>query len=218
MLAEGRPDGVPRPALNPLDGSVIGNVTDATPPPTWRRRSPTPGPGTRPPRRARRRSAGPPTCSRRTRARSSPCLRARRARPCPTGWASCARPWTSCATTPPGSRASRPPRAGVFACVSPWNFPLAIFTGQVAAALACGNAGARKARRADAARCGPCRAAAARGGGGRGGLAAFAGPRRRGCRAGLRSPGGRGVLYRLHRDRRSPSGGRWPSTSPRGRR
>ncbi len=28
---------------------------------------------------------------------------------------------------------------GVFACISPWNFPLAIFTGQVAAALACGN-------------------------------------------------------------------------------
>jgi RHH-type proline utilization regulon transcriptional repressor/proline dehydrogenase/delta 1-pyrroline-5-carboxylate dehydrogenase len=28
---------------------------------------------------------------------------------------------------------------GVFACVSPWNFPLAIFTGQVAAALAAGN-------------------------------------------------------------------------------
>ena len=29
---------------------------------------------------------------------------------------------------------------GVFACVSPWNFPLAIFTGQIAAALAAGNA------------------------------------------------------------------------------
>jgi RHH-type proline utilization regulon transcriptional repressor/proline dehydrogenase/delta 1-pyrroline-5-carboxylate dehydrogenase len=28
---------------------------------------------------------------------------------------------------------------GVFVCVSPWNFPLAIFTGQVAAALAAGN-------------------------------------------------------------------------------
>jgi len=32
-----------------------------------------------------------------------------------------------------------PPR-GVFACISPWNFPLAIFTGQIAAALATGNA------------------------------------------------------------------------------
>jgi len=29
---------------------------------------------------------------------------------------------------------------GVFACISPWNFPLAIFTGQIAAALVAGNA------------------------------------------------------------------------------
>jgi RHH-type proline utilization regulon transcriptional repressor/proline dehydrogenase/delta 1-pyrroline-5-carboxylate dehydrogenase len=29
---------------------------------------------------------------------------------------------------------------GVFACISPWNFPLSIFTGQIAAALAAGNA------------------------------------------------------------------------------
>ncbi|MDO9525696.1 MAG: bifunctional proline dehydrogenase/L-glutamate gamma-semialdehyde dehydrogenase PutA, partial [Gemmobacter sp.] len=32
------------------------------------------------------------------------------------------------------------PARGVFACISPWNFPLAIFVGQVAAALAAGNA------------------------------------------------------------------------------
>jgi RHH-type proline utilization regulon transcriptional repressor/proline dehydrogenase/delta 1-pyrroline-5-carboxylate dehydrogenase len=32
------------------------------------------------------------------------------------------------------------PPCGAFACISPWNFPLAIFTGQVAAALAAGNA------------------------------------------------------------------------------
>ena len=32
------------------------------------------------------------------------------------------------------------PPAGTFICISPWNFPLAIFTGQVCAALACGNA------------------------------------------------------------------------------
>ncbi|MCV6584331.1 MAG: bifunctional proline dehydrogenase/L-glutamate gamma-semialdehyde dehydrogenase PutA [Marinibacterium sp.] len=32
------------------------------------------------------------------------------------------------------------PAAGRFACISPWNFPLAIFTGQIAAALATGNA------------------------------------------------------------------------------
>lgn len=29
---------------------------------------------------------------------------------------------------------------GIFACISPWNFPLSIFTGQIAAALAAGNA------------------------------------------------------------------------------
>ncbi|MDQ2094633.1 bifunctional proline dehydrogenase/L-glutamate gamma-semialdehyde dehydrogenase PutA [Rhodalgimonas zhirmunskyi] len=32
------------------------------------------------------------------------------------------------------------PPAGRFTCISPWNFPLAIFTGQIAAALAAGNA------------------------------------------------------------------------------
>ncbi|WP_164660090.1 bifunctional proline dehydrogenase/L-glutamate gamma-semialdehyde dehydrogenase PutA [Tropicibacter sp. Alg240-R139] len=32
------------------------------------------------------------------------------------------------------------PARGVIACISPWNFPLAIFTGQIAAALAAGNA------------------------------------------------------------------------------
>ncbi len=33
---------------------------------------------------------------------------------------------------------------GVFVCISPWNFPLAIFAGQVVAALAAGNAVAAK--------------------------------------------------------------------------
>lgn len=32
------------------------------------------------------------------------------------------------------------PSRGVFACISPWNFPLAIFCGQISAALAAGNA------------------------------------------------------------------------------
>ena len=32
------------------------------------------------------------------------------------------------------------PARGVFSCISPWNFPLAIFSGQIAAALAAGNA------------------------------------------------------------------------------
>ena len=44
-------------------------------------------------------------------------------------------------TGPAGERNSlRLQGRGVFACISPWNFPLAIFTGQIAAALAAGNA------------------------------------------------------------------------------
>ncbi|MDU8913983.1 bifunctional proline dehydrogenase/L-glutamate gamma-semialdehyde dehydrogenase PutA [Aestuariicoccus sp. MJ-SS9] len=38
------------------------------------------------------------------------------------------------------ARADGAPPVGTFACISPWNFPLAIFTGQVSAALAAGNA------------------------------------------------------------------------------
>eukprot|EP01036_Dinobryon_divergens_P049325 gene49324-biopygen40176 len=38
-----------------------------------------------------------------------------------------------------GAEALTAPARGTFACISPWNFPLAIFTGQVAAALAAGN-------------------------------------------------------------------------------
>ncbi len=36
-------------------------------------------------------------------------------------------------------RASDKTPVGIFACIAPWNFPLAIFTGQVSAALAAGN-------------------------------------------------------------------------------
>jgi RHH-type proline utilization regulon transcriptional repressor/proline dehydrogenase/delta 1-pyrroline-5-carboxylate dehydrogenase len=39
-----------------------------------------------------------------------------------------------------GAEALTVPARGTFACISPWNFPLAIFTGQIAAALAAGNA------------------------------------------------------------------------------
>ncbi len=38
------------------------------------------------------------------------------------------------------AQATDTPPAGVFVCISPWNFPLAIFAGQVTAALAAGNA------------------------------------------------------------------------------
>ena len=41
---------------------------------------------------------------------------------------------------------------GVFVCISPWNFPLAIFLGQVAAALAAGNARGGQTGGANAAR------------------------------------------------------------------
>jgi RHH-type proline utilization regulon transcriptional repressor/proline dehydrogenase/delta 1-pyrroline-5-carboxylate dehydrogenase len=42
---------------------------------------------------------------------------------------------------PTGERNSLAMRGrGVFVCISPWNFPLAIFTGQIAASLAAGNA------------------------------------------------------------------------------
>ena len=38
------------------------------------------------------------------------------------------------------SRAGRRARCGVIACISPWNFPVAIFSGQIFGALAAGNA------------------------------------------------------------------------------
>ncbi len=48
------------------------------------------------------------------------------------------------ATTLPGptgeQNSIRLEARGIFVCISPWNFPLAIFTGQIAAALAAGNA------------------------------------------------------------------------------
>jgi len=38
------------------------------------------------------------------------------------------------------AQATAAPAAGVFTCISPWNFPMAIFIGQISAALAAGNA------------------------------------------------------------------------------
>ncbi|KIN73235.1 bifunctional proline dehydrogenase/L-glutamate gamma-semialdehyde dehydrogenase PutA [Sulfitobacter guttiformis] len=38
------------------------------------------------------------------------------------------------------AQATNMPPAGVFTCISPWNFPFAIFMGQISAALAAGNA------------------------------------------------------------------------------
>jgi len=73
----------------------------------------------------------------------------------PTQWRTCAKRWISCRyyaqERASGSAAHGAGPAGresnvltlhgrgVFACISPWNFPVAIFTGQVAAALVAGN-------------------------------------------------------------------------------
>lgn len=38
------------------------------------------------------------------------------------------------------TQATNTPAAGIFTCISPWNFPMAIFCGQISAALAAGNA------------------------------------------------------------------------------
>ena len=84
--------------------------------------------------------AAPPTSRRKITARSLHRAGARgRGRSCPTPWANCARPWISCAITPPRARPDRC-RRGIITAISPWNFPLAIFTGQIAAALMAGNA------------------------------------------------------------------------------
>ena len=52
----------------------------------------------------------------------------------------------------------------MFACISPWNFPLAIFTGQIAAALGAGNAVIAKPAEQTPLIAAARRAAAARGG------------------------------------------------------
>ena len=113
--------------------------------------------------RARRRGArarcstAPPTCSRSIARNSSRCASARPARPCPTRCSKCARRSISCAFMRPRRGASspgrcrcpaRPASSTSCACTAaacspasrPWNFPLAIFIGPVAAALAAGNA------------------------------------------------------------------------------
>ena len=102
-------------------------------------------------------SNAPPSCSGARARASCACWCARPARPCPMRSPRCARRSISAATTrrsarelfgapqalpgPTGERNTLSLHGrGVFVCISPWNFPLAIFTGQVAAALAAGNA------------------------------------------------------------------------------
>ena len=92
---------------------------------------------------ARRCCAAPPTRSKRKTTRSSASSCARPASPTPTRLRKCARRPTSCAITRTRRRARSSPGSpaplGLVVCISPWNFPLAIFTGQIAAALAAGN-------------------------------------------------------------------------------
>ncbi len=87
---------------------------------------------------------------------------------------------------------------GVFVCISPWNFPLAIFAGQVVAALVAGNTVAAKPAEQTPAVARSVRRAAARGrrAGRCAGAAARAGRDRR-RRAGGRCAHGRRVLHRL---------------------
>ena len=106
---------------------------------------------------------------------------------------------------------------GVFMCISPWNFPLSIFTGQVAGALAAGNSVLAKPARADAADRGRRGAAAARGGRVRA-MSCISLPGRR-CadRQGgaARSAARRRRVHRLHRDRPPSSTARWRRATDR---
>ena len=132
-------------------------------------------------RRARIASIGPRICSSKPASISTTCWCAKPARPCRMRSPRCARPWTSAATMPcahavdfaNATRLEGPTGElnelslhgrGVFACISPWNFPLAIFAGQVTAALAAGNGVVAKPAEPTPVDRRALRAAAARGG------------------------------------------------------
>jgi RHH-type proline utilization regulon transcriptional repressor/proline dehydrogenase/delta 1-pyrroline-5-carboxylate dehydrogenase len=140
------------PVINPADpGDTVGTVAADRARPM----STAPSPRARSLVRPRRRSARRPAPRRRSLRGPRPELFALLAREAgktpPMPWPNCARPSISCATTPPARRSLPHPRAGVFACISPWNFPLAIFTGQIAAALARATRVLAKPAEADAA-------------------------------------------------------------------
>ncbi len=123
----------------------------------------------------------------------------------------CARRWISCATTPPRRRSEVPPRDAArpdrreqparaarprrVRRISPWNFPLAIFTGQIAAALVAGNAVIAKPAPADPADRRPRGRAAAPGGRSRGRADPAARRAGRSARALVASPGIAGVAF-----------------------
>ena len=110
---------------------------------------------------------------------------------------------------------------GVFACISPWNFPLAIFTGQIGGGAGSRQCGAGEAGRADAADCRRRRAAAAPRGHSAGRPPPAAGrwrPRRRSSRR--RPAHRRRRLHRLdrHRAGHQPGARRPPAGAPPHRR
>ena len=99
-----------------------------------------------------------------------------------------------------GGGGDRARRAGSCVCISPWNFPLAIFTGQVAACLGAGNAVIAKPAEQTPLIAARAVGADARGGGAGGGAAAAARRRADGRRAADGGAGDRrGVLHRLDR-------------------
>ena len=90
---------------------------------------------------------------------------------------------------------------GVVACISPWNFPLSIFTGQIAGALAAGNGVVAKPAE-ETPQIATQAVALFRDAGAAGRGAAARDRRRRGRRAAGRQPGGQGRgLHRLDRGR-----------------
>ena len=104
---------------------------------------------------------------------------------------------------------------GVFVCISPWNFPLAIFLGQVSAALVAGNCGRGEAGGTDAARCRARRGAPASSR--RAGDRAPSRARRRHgrCRSGRRAAHRRRLLHRLDRSRPRDQSERSPRKTDR---
>ena len=138
--------GKQRPVVNPAKpAEVVGTVSEAAAKqvatavrfaveaqPAWaKRRSPSAPPS----------STAPPISTRPMPSSSSRWPPARPASRWPTASPKCARPSTSCATTLPKRPTTKPgtQARGAIVCISPWNFPLAIFTGQIAAALVTGN-------------------------------------------------------------------------------
>ena len=104
---------------------------------------------------------------------------------------------------------------GVFVCISPWNFPLAIFLGQVTAALAAGNAVVAKPAEQT-----PLIAAEAvrllhQAGVPASALHLVPGDGKVGAALVGRSARRRRRLHRLDRGRAMPSTGRWPPRTAR---